>query len=145
MADHDWPAGLPCWAINGFSGEGDDGVKRSQFPGGTKTRPRFTKPPPAIVRTAVYVSPAQLQTLMDFWETTLRRVLPFNYRDMTKPNDTTTVEYRFLARPRFSSTGSPRRFRVELQLEQLTTFQGTFPVTNEAGQQITTDDEGLTT
>lgn len=92
----------------------------------------------------VLCNQAQLQTLLDFYNTTLRRVLPFNYRDHTKPDDA-TVEYRFTGRPSYLPSGSRFRWVVTLRLEQLTSYQGTFPVTDEAGRQITTDDEGLTT
>lgn len=128
MAVHNWPAGLPCFALSGYSGQGDDGIIRSEFPAGMKVRPRFTKAPPEQVRAIVYCTAAQLQTVLDFWEVTLKRVLAFNYRDVTKPADLTTVEYRFLARPTYSPMGSGRKWRVELQLEKLSTFQGTFPV-----------------
>ncbi len=142
MAVHNWPAGLPCWSIGGYAGSGDDGVIRGEFPAGMKIRPRFTRPPPEAIRAVVYVDQAQLQTLMDFWAITLQRVLPFNYRDVTKP-DTTTVEYRFTARPSRSPAGSGRKWRVELQLEQFTTFQGTFPL-GDGGGSLLGDGDGNT-
>lgn len=132
MAEHTWPASLPCFQVAGFSGDGEDGVLRSQFPGGMKIRPEFTKPPPERITAAVVVTPAQLQTLMDFWAITLRRVLPFNHTDPSKP-DATLVEYRFLARPQRAPHRSGRRWRVTLQLEQLTTYQGTFPLADGGG------------
>lgn len=132
MADYNWPPGLPEISVTGYAREGDDGVIRSEFPGSTKIRPRFTKPPPEQVSAQVICSQAEMQTLMDFWEVTLRRVLAFNYRDHTKP-DATTVEYRFLSRPTRETYGSPYIWRVTLQLEQLTTYQGTFPLGDGGG------------
>lgn len=132
MADHSWPASLPCFQVAGFSGAGEDGVLRSRFPAGTKIRPEYTSPPPEQITAAVVVDQAQLQTLMDFWAITLRRVLPFNHTDPSKPDDT-PVEYRFLARPQRVPHRSGRRWRVTLQLEQLTTYQGTFPLGDGGG------------
>lgn len=145
MAEHSWPPGLPCFQISGFSaGGGDDGVIRSQFPGGTKIRPRFTMPPPEPVTAVVVVNQAQLQTLMDFWAITLRRVLPFNHTDPAKPDDT-PVEYRFLARPQRAPLSGGRRWRVTLQLEQLTTYQGTFPLGDGGGSLLSDGDDVLST
>ena len=129
MADHNWPASLPCFLISGFSASGEDGVIRSNVGRASKLRPKFTAAPPQQVTAEVLCNKAQLQTLMDFWAITLRRVLPFNHRDYTKPDDT-PVEYRFLARPSYVPAGSGMHWRVTLQLEQLTTYQGTFPLTD---------------
>lgn len=135
MAEHDWPAGLPCFVIDGYSrGGGEDNVLRSQFPGGLKIRPKFTSAPPEPVTATLVVTPAQLQTLLDFWAITLKRVLPFNHTDPTKPDDT-SVEYRFLSRPQYAPHRTGRRWRVTLQMEQMATFQGTY----------LTELEGLTT
>ena len=144
MAVHNWPVGLPCFAISGYSGGGDDGIIRSEFPGGTKIRPRFTKPPPEQVRAVLFCTAAQLQTVLDFWEITLNRVSPFNYRDVTKPADLTTVEYRFTARPSYSPAGSSRKWRVELPLEKLSSFQGTFPLGDGGGALLTDKPSGKT-
>ena len=125
MAEHSWPTSLPCFLVDGFSRSGEDGVLRTQFPAGIKTRPRFTAPPNSQVTAVVVVTGAQLQTLMDFWAITLRRVLPFNFIDPTKPGRT-PVEYAFLARPREEPHRSGPRWRVTLHLEQLTTTDGRF-------------------
>lgn len=127
MAEHNWPAGLPCFAVDGYARSGEDGILRSQFPGGMKIRPQFTTPPPEQVTATIYCDRAQLQTLMDFWQITLKRVLPFNLRDHTKP-DLTTIEYRFTARPSYSPAGTGFLYRVSLSLEKMATFQGTFPL-----------------
>lgn len=142
MAEHNWPSGLPCFLISGFSASGEDGVIRSQVGRASKLRPKFTGAPPQQVTAEVLCNKAQLQTLMDFWAVTLRRVLPFNHRDYTKP-DETTVEYRFLARPSYVPAGSGMHWRVSLQLEQLTTFQGTFPL-GDGGGSLLGDGSGNT-
>lgn len=134
MADIKWPMGLPCFTVAGYQrGGGDDGVKRSQFPAGAKSSPRHTAPPPEPVRASLVCNPAQLQTVLDFWAITCRRVLPFLMHDVTKPDDT-LVEYAFLARPSYVPHGRiPNRWRVTLELEQRTTFQGTFPLGDGGG------------
>lgn len=133
MANHNWPASLPPFLVDGYSrGGGDDGLIRSQFPGGTKIRLRFTRPPYEQVTAMLIANRAQLQTLLDFYHVTLRRVLPFNHVDHTKPDDT-PVEYRFTGRPEYEPAGSGFYWRVTLQLEQLTTYQGTFPLGDGGG------------
>ena len=145
MAEHTWPAGLPCFQVAGYSrGGGEDGVLRSQFPGGTKTRPQFTRPPFEPVRADLVVDRAQLQTLLDFWAITLGRVLPFNHTDPTKP-DATLVEYRFLSRPQYAPLRTGRRWRVTLELEQLTTYQGTFALGAGGNTLLTDGDDVLST
>ncbi|MDV3238779.1 MAG: hypothetical protein LOY58_08020 [Gammaproteobacteria bacterium] len=128
MADHDWPTSLPHFLVEGYArGGGEDGVIRSEFPGGVKMRPRFTTAPPEPVQGVVLCDKAQLQTLLDFYNITLRRVLRFNHVDHTKP-DTTPVEYRFTGRPSYEPAGSGFLYRVTLPLEQMTTYQGTYPL-----------------
>ncbi len=131
MADT-WPQSVPKFIVEGYSRGGEDGVLRSQFPGGMKVRPQFTKPPPQAIAGAVICTLAQLQTLVDFWEITLKRVLPFDMQDSARPGVTAT--YRFTARPSYTAIAA-NLYRVELALEQLNTSQGTF----------LTDIEGLTT
>ena len=145
MAEHDWPTSLPHLLVSGEQrGGGEDGVIRSTLGRASKLRPRWTAPPPEPVQMTVLCSQAQLQTLLDFYNITLRRVLPFNYRDHTKPDDA-TVEYRFTGRPSYQPSGSRFRWVVTLRLEQLTTYQGTFPVTDGDGSTIIIPPETLTT
>lgn len=125
-----WPAGLPDFLLEGYSRTREDNLIRSQFPGGTKTRPRFTKPLPRRVNVQLDCNQAQLQTLDDFWEITCKQgTLTFWYRDLMKP-DPTLVEYEFLAPPSDALVPNTRGrvIRVSLQLAQLTTYQGTFPL-----------------
>jgi len=142
MAAHDWPTGLPHPLVEGYQRDGDDGIIRSDFPAGMKIRPRYTRPPPERVRASFHCDRAQLQTLLDFWAITLKRVLPFNMPDHTKP-DSDTVEYRFLSRPTYQPAGSGFNWRVTVELEQLTTFQGTFPL-GDGGGSLLGDGDGNT-
>lgn len=143
MALHNWPQSLPRLVVEGYQrGGGDDGIIRSDFPAGMKIRPRFTKPPPEPVTAVIMCNKAQLQTVLDFYAITLRRVLPFNMRDHTKP-DATTVEYRFTARPQYQPSGSGSLWRVTLDLEQMSTFQGTFPL-GDGGGSLLGDGSGNT-
>lgn len=145
VAEHNWPLSVSLELRNDHVRGGDDGVLRTQFPGGQKSRPRQTAPPPEQV-TAVFVCDrAELQTLLDFWRITLNRVMPFNYRDRTKP-DEALAEFEFVARPSYQSDGQPNHFRVTVQLQQLTTFQGTFLLTESAQGPVVSDgDDALTT
>lgn len=128
-----WPASLPSPLTENYSRSRPDGMKRSRFPAGTKIRPRWTKPPPAEVSFQVICNQAQLQTLVDFWEITLKQgSLPFLHRDESKPDDT-LVEYRFLSPPSEQSLDDGISWRVSVRLEQLTTYQGTFPLGDGGG------------
>lgn len=135
MAEHNWPAMLPCFLVDGYGRGGEDAVIRSELGRATKIRRRYTALPPEQVSANVVCDKAQLQTLLDFYAITLGRVLPFNYRDHTKP-DATLVEYRFTERPSYAPEGSGMYWRVSLSLEQLTTYQGTFPLSDEHGNNL---------
>lgn len=138
-----WPAGLPDLLTENYTRSREDGLIRTPFPGGTKTRPRFTKPPPAKISAQVICNRAQLQTLLDFWEVTLKQgSLPFLRRDDTKPDDT-LVEYKFLAPPSEQSLDDGLNWRVSLSFEQLTTYQGTFPL-GDGGGSLLGDGSGNT-
>lgn len=128
MAEHTWPGSLPDPLIEGYQrGGGDDGVLRSEIGRASKQRPKFTTAPPEPVVMMVAVDQAGLQTLLDFYYITLKRVKAFNMRDHTKP-DAITVEYRFKGRPQYVPNRIGTRWKVTLQLEQLTNYQGTFPL-----------------
>lgn len=129
MVDILWPASLPCFNVAGYQrGGGDDGVKRSQFPAGTKTWPRFTRPPALPITATMTCTSAQVQTVEDFWEITCQRTLPFLRQDDVKP-DPTLVEYAWRGRPEVvPHQRLPNRWVVTLQLEMRGTFQGTFPL-----------------
>lgn len=102
-----------------------DNVIRSQFPGGQKVRRRATAVP-KIMTCRLWISAAQLQTLLDFYEITCKQVEPFDWSDFRKPNDTTTtVTYRFRSYPEHGPW-TVDSFWVDLELDLLTTFQGTY-------------------
>lgn len=138
-----WPSGLPSLLTEDYSRSREDGLKRSQFPGGTKVRPRFTKPPPEQISARLVCDRAQLQTLLDFWEVTLKQgALAFLRLDETKPGDN-LVECRFLSPPSYSSLDDGLNWRVSVSFEQLTTFQGTFPL-GDGGGSLLGDGSGNT-
>lgn len=145
MAEFTWPNSVPGPLVVGYSrGGGDDGVIRSNVGRVTKLRPRFTSPPPEPVNATFFCNLAQLQTLLDFYNVTLQRVLPFNMRDGTKPG-LATVEYRFTARPSYSPVDTGALYLVTVELEQLATYQGSFDISDELGNGLTDSSEGLTT
>lgn len=91
-----------------------------------KTRRRTTAVP-MIVQMTLVLSAAQLQTLLDFYEITLKQVLPFDWVDLRKPNDVETlVVYTFSSYPKQQPWVDPAYWLVTLELVQHTTFQGTF-------------------
>lgn len=144
MADHTWPESLPCFLVRGYSrGGGDDGVLRSQFDAGSKSRPRWTAPPAEPMSAQIRCTPAQLQTLLDFWAITLRRALPFKHVD---PENGAEFILRFTGRPERQPTNSGRAFYVTLPLEVISTTPGAFPLTDGGGPTLLTQaDEELTT
>lgn len=134
MPNPTWPTSLPNPIVESCSYTPRENVIRTQMDAGVaKTRRRFTNVPEDVVFPLPPLDRAQLQTLLDFHDVTLKTVLPFDWRDFRKP-DLTLVTYRFKARPSHSPIGGGL-WRVSLQLELLTTFQGTFLL----------DIEGLTT
>lgn len=139
MAEHHWPSSLPPFLVDGYSrGGGDDGVLRSQMDGAVRSRPKTSAPPREPVTGRLNCAPAQLQTLMDFWELTLGRVLPFNYVDHTKGES--AAVYAFTGRPSYQPTRSGMRWLVTLPLEIVSTTPGAFGL-----GLLDEDDEELTT
>ena len=110
--------------VDGITYTSQENVIRSQMDAGiAKTRRRFTSVP-EDVSFVLLLDRAQVQTLQDFAAITLKDVLPFDWREFRKP-DTTTVVYRFKSRPSFTPIYSGL-WRTTVELELLTTFQGTF-------------------
>lgn len=102
-----------------------DNVLRGQIEGSKKTRRRFTKVP-EVLSCKLYVDHAQLQTLLDFYEITLQTVLPFDWHDWRKPNDAEFgAVFKFRSYPTHRTWGADG-YEVQLELDQLTTFQGAF-------------------
>lgn len=127
---------LPPFLVNGYSaGGGEDGVIRSHVGRAQKSRPRWTGAPSKPINARIKVNRAQLQTFWDFYHITLGRVLAFNHYDPTKP-DPTPVEYRFTAMPTEAPGSTARYWYVTMELEQLTSYQGTFPLSDEHGNNL---------
>lgn len=103
--------------------------------GAAKTRRRYTAVP-SDVTYRLLCDRAQVQTLDDFVAITLADVLPFTWKDFRKPDGPeNVVVYRFKKRPAFEDAPAAGLWYATLELEMLTTFQGTFLL----------DIEGLTT
>lgn len=136
MANPAYPTSLPGPVIETMAYDAQDNAVRSPTDSGVaKVRRRFTAVP-ELLTCQIVVDAAQLQTLLDFHDITLKGVLPFDWYDWRKPNDTVLVPYRFRKRPPHAPW--PRvdnHYIATLDLELLSTFQGTF----------LTDVEGLTT
>lgn len=80
-----------------------------------------------LVQLSCAMTAAQLQTLLDFYEITLQQVLPFDWYDWRRPNDTSTrVTYTFRAYPQHQPWVDSDYWLVTLELTQHTTFQGTY-------------------
>ena len=136
MANAEWPASLPVPLVEGVSYSSQDNIIRSQMDAGVaKIRRRYTAVP-EDVSFQLLLTLAQLQTLVDFHDITLKGVLPFDWIEFRKPEADwgTLVTYRFKSRPTFAPVHGAL-WRATLELELLTNFQGTFLL----------DIEGITT
>lgn len=125
MADA-WPSSVPGPDIDSVSYKpAFDNTVRSQMDVGRKVRRRATAVP-EILTCSLYLTHAQLQTLLDFYEITLKQTLPFTWFDWRKPNDTATpVVCSFNRYPEHARWGF-EHWQVSLELTQWTTFQGTY-------------------
>lgn len=126
MANPTFPSSLPGPVIDSIAYKpAFDNVIRSQMDGGTKKRRRCTKVPEVFTGNVV-LTEAQLQTLLDFYEITLKQVGRFDWRDWRKPNDGTALAtFSFRAYPQHVPWGDDH-WIASLELDQHTTFQGTF-------------------
>lgn len=123
-----WPSSLPCPEESGASYVPADNTIRTQMDAGVpKVRRRFTAQLCDVTLT-LSCTQAQVQTLEDFHDITLHGVLPFQWVDHRKPDGPENVAvYRFKSRPSYTPTpGQVGMWDASLQLEMLTTFQGTF-------------------
>ena len=94
--------------------------------GVAKTRRRFTAVP-SDVTYRLLCDRAQVQTLDDFVAITLKEVLPFAWKDFRKPDGPeNVVVYRFKKQPSYEDAPAVGLWYATLELEMLTTFQGTF-------------------
>lgn len=113
-----WPASLPQVPVgDSVSYTPWENSIRSQMDAGAhKLRRRFT----AVgddVTLALICTRDQVEALQEFYETTLKTVLPFTWRHFRKPNWPQT-DYRFKNPPKFSPAGGAM-WRAELELERL--------------------------
>ena len=122
-----WPTSLgdPLVGVRYTPIEG--GTIRTQMDAGiAKVRRRWTDVP-CDVSMRLLCNRSQVQTLDDFVAITLSDVLPFQWRDWRKPAGAeNVVVYRFKRRPSYEDAGAPGLWYATLDLEMLTTFQGTF-------------------
>jgi hypothetical protein len=126
VANPTWPISLPVPLLDGVSYASQQNVIRTQMDAGVaKTRRRFTAVPEDVTF-SLSLSRAQVQTLQDFIAITLKDVLPFDWREFRKPDTEPLVTYRFKSRPKFTPMGRGDHWRADIELELLTTFQGTF-------------------
>lgn len=120
-----FPESLGC-PLTGASYAPVDITIRTQMDAGpAKVRRRYTAGP-ADVTLRLLCDRAQVQTLDDFVAITLSTTLPFTWRDWRKPAGAENVAvYRFKRHPTYEDAG-PALWYASLELELLTTFQGTF-------------------
>lgn len=142
MADtyHAWPSSLGHPLVDGYSESGEDGVLRSQFDAGpSKIRRKYSGRPPATVVGELVLTKAGMQVLDDFYWITLNVVGLFHWADHRRPLDSENVAvYRFAARPSYTPI-APHLWRAALQLERVTSVDGSFLLNFSNG------DQGLTT
>jgi hypothetical protein len=122
-----WPASLPMPQMAGCSYAPQPNSIRTQMEAGVaKARRRFTAVPETVSFTLM-LDRAQVQTLEDFVSITLQDTLPFIWKEFRKPDDgSNTAVYRLTKRPSYQPVGSGIHWYASLELELLTTFQGTF-------------------
>lgn len=126
MANAQWPASLKHPTLDQIDyGPLIDGVIRTPMDfGPAKLRRRFTAVPEAATF-SLQLYRSQVQTLQDFVAITLKDTLPFDWYEFRKP-DRTLVTYRFIRRPRFVPMQTGMLWLATVELELLTTYQGTF-------------------
>jgi len=106
-----------------FSAYGQD-VLRSSMGAGTKTRPVRTNSLEQFTCT-LYLEPAQLKTLMDFYNISARRVFPFYWWDWRWPGDGQRyATYKFVGRPGYVKWQD--MWKVELNLLIVASYEGQF-------------------
>lgn len=103
-----------------------DNVIRSQMDIGVKARRRVTAVP-VLVNFRLALSSAQLQTLRDFYEVTLKCVLPFEWVDFRTPELDTAI-YTFADYPKHQSWGETGGWIVDISLIQHVQPPGAYPL-----------------
>lgn len=118
MANPSWPSTLPSPLIG--SGEWtpwDNTIRTQMDAGAPKVRRRYTANG-ADVTFEIRVTREQVSTLETFVATTLKDVLPFDWKDWRLPN-TPAATYRFKKRPKYSPTERADVWTATLELEKL--------------------------
>lgn len=115
-----WPATLPSPTVGGATYTPQDNSIRTQMvAGAAKVRRRFTAVPEMVQFTIRLTSLAQVQTLDAFVATTLKDVLPFNWKNFRAPSLPVAV-YRFVRRPTYTAVdGGYRMWDAQVELELL--------------------------
>lgn len=144
MADHAWPTGLPCPLLGTLKhAPAFSNILRSQFPGGEKVRLHKSWVP-EVMTCSVHLTRAQLQILHDFYWTTLRQLRPFTWQEFRDPARG-PCDYAFREIPQSEEVLAGRRWRVQLTLDVLTPFNGTFLLGDGSGGVLSNDERDLTT
>ena len=99
-----------------------DNILKSNMEFGIKRRRRFTWVPDLMTVT-IYVTRAQLQTFMDFYQITLAEVKPFEWDEWRSSLPLTTV-YTFDGPPEYQFVGNDL-LRVSFTLRIMKKFDGT--------------------
>ncbi|WP_159094810.1 hypothetical protein [Stenotrophomonas sp. ESTM1D_MKCIP4_1] len=125
MVDLYMPSSIPDPSNDSleFAPYGED-VLRSTMGAGTKTRPARTNSLETF-RCQLYLEPAQLKTLMDFYNISARRVLPFYWWDWRWPGDGQHyATYKFMARPSYAKWED--MWRVDVNFLIVASYEGQF-------------------
>ncbi len=114
----DWPSTLPSPLADSIEWKPHNNQIRTQMDAGlAKVRRRFTAVG-ADATFRVLLTRAQVETLETFVTTTLKDVLPFNWKDWRLPTPPVAA-YRFRSRPSYAPAGRPDLWIATLDLEKL--------------------------
>lgn len=141
-----WPSSLPRPQVDGCTYTPQDNQIRTEMRAGVPKARRATTARPVDVAFQLVLNRAQVQTLDDFVGITLADVLPFQWMDFRRPDGPTNVAvYRFKRRPRYTPRPSGMRWVATLELEALSLPDGVFPLSNEDGLLLSTDEDEVVT
>lgn len=114
-----WPATLPSPAVGSGTVEPWPNAIRTKMDAGTpKMRRRYTAVGANVTYSIPGLTRTQVETLETFVVTTLKDVLPFDWKDWRKVG-TPVATYRFKSRPKYSDMGRGDLWRAELDLDIL--------------------------
>jgi len=142
LADPLFPSSLPgpLWDEQAWSPLFDNRI-RTSFPTAQKVRPR-ARFVPERYRCVLLLTEAQLEELLDFHDITCNWTGAFRWWDFRRPNDTDRhAQYAFRERPEHARDGD--LMRVTLDLDLLQTFPGSYPIADDTGAALTTDDDEI--